>query len=188
MIEGERVYLRPLTEDDLPKVLAWNLDQELSEYLDSELPVTPAECQQWFAQLKSDRYAQVFGIVLYHNHLLIGDVELINITWRNGHAELRIRIGEKDYWDQGLGTETLRLLLGYAFHQLKLERIYLRVYATNRRAIQCYRKAGFSFEGKLKRSRHLPDGHDTIILMHILREEFLELEKAWRKELSRQVG
>lgn len=188
MIEGERVYLRPLTEEDLPKVLLWNLDEDLSEYLDSELPTSLEECKEWHAQMKSDRYAQVFGIVFYHNHLLIGDVELINITWRNGHAELRIRIGEKDFWNQGLGTETLHLLLGYVFYQLKLERIYLRVYETNKRAIRCYRKAGFSFEGKLKRSRDFPDGHDTIILMHILKADFLALEKQWRKDLSRQVG
>ncbi|MBO8126413.1 MAG: GNAT family N-acetyltransferase [Firmicutes bacterium] len=188
MIEGERVYLAELREEDLPKILSWNLDEELNQYIDSDLPTSPEECRKWYQALQSDRYAQSFGIYLYETNELIGEIELINITWRNGHAELRIRIGEKQYWNQGLGTEAVRIFLGYVYHQLKLERVYLRVYETNKRAIRCYRKAGFKFEGKLTKSRHVPRDQGSIILMRILRKEYLRKEKQWRRELGAQVS
>lgn len=188
MIAGEKIFLRPISEDDLQQILKWNLDQELNRYVDNNRPSTLQECQAWYRSAKSDRYSQAFGISFYDGAGIIGEVELINITWRNRHAELRIRIGEKDLWNQGLGTETVRVFLGYIFHQLKLERVYLRVYSSNRRAIRCYQKSGFKFEGRLSRSEHMPESDDSILLMRILRDEYLRKEKKWRKEYGEQVG
>ena len=188
MIEGEKIYLQSFSEEDLPRILAWNLDQELNHYVDNALPATLEECQIWYRSMKSDRYSQSFGVFTHANASLIGEIELINITWRNRHGELRVRIGEKLYWNQGLGTESVRLFLGYIFHQLKLERVYLRVYSSNKRAIHCYLKSGFKFEGKLTKSVHMPADSDSILLMRILRDEYLQKEKQWCKEYDINAG
>src|SRR6202042_2579830 len=52
--------------------------------------------------------------------------------------------------DRGLGTEALRLIVGYGFEQLGLHRISLEVYAFNPRARHVYEKAGFVAEGVLR--------------------------------------
>ena len=46
---------------------------------------------------------------------LIGEVELDHICWKRREAELRIRIGEKPYWNRGYGTLALREILEKAF-------------------------------------------------------------------------
>ena len=75
--------------------------------------------------------------------LRIGDLELDHISWRRSEAELRIRIGEKEYWNKGYGTDAVRALLDLARNNLGLRHIYLRVYRFNHRAIRCYEKCGF---------------------------------------------
>ena len=99
---------------------------------------------------------------------VIGDIELDHIAWRSGDAELRIRIGRKDLWNQGLGTDAVETILGYAFQRLNLNRIYLRVYAHNKRAIRCYTKSGFRKEGRLNTR------FGKILLMRITVSEYLE--------------
>jgi RimJ/RimL family protein N-acetyltransferase len=58
------------------------------------------------------------------------------------HEEIQIRLG------YGLGTQTTRLVVDYAFRSLGLERIHLDVLAFNQRAINCYLKAGFHVVGR----------------------------------------
>jgi len=64
------------------------------------------------------------------------------------------------------------LLLGFAFDQLGLHRVWLRVFAENKRAIKAYKKAGFVQEG-VTRDDEFFDGefHDTIV-MSVLEQEF----------------
>jgi RimJ/RimL family protein N-acetyltransferase len=53
---------------------------------------------------------------------------------------------------QGLGTEATRLIVGYGFERLGLNRISLEVYAFNPRARRAYEKVGFVPEGVLRES------------------------------------
>ena len=42
-------------------------------------------------------------------------------------------IGEKEYWNQGYGTETMIRMFKYGFEELNLNRIFLRVFEGNER-------------------------------------------------------
>jgi RimJ/RimL family protein N-acetyltransferase len=171
MWQGDLVVLRPLERGDFPAVVRWSEDPAVSSLVDGGVPESLEECEEWYRRARSDRYHQIMAIVTKSGHL-IGDLELNHITWRNGHAEMRIRIGEKDYWDQGLGTDAVLTLLRYVFVHLRLNRLYLRVYRHNRRAIACYLKCGFRKEGFLRRTSETGESKE-IVLMRILREEYL---------------
>jgi RimJ/RimL family protein N-acetyltransferase len=167
-LRGTWVQLRPITAEDLPELLPWNQDEEINSLADGDYPAEMAAAQEWLTQILSDRYRKYFVIVL--NDEVIGDIELDHIAWRSGDAEMRIRIGRKDLWNQGLGTDAVETMLNYAFKRLNLTRIYLRVYAHNKRAIRCYTKSGFVGEGRLN-SRY-----GKILLMRITRSEYLDKE------------
>jgi RimJ/RimL family protein N-acetyltransferase len=89
------------------------------------------------------------------DYLPIGTCQFHKIDERNRSAEIGIMIGEKAYWNQGFGTETVRLLFEHGFATLSLHRIWLQVYENNKRAIRAYEKAGFQYEGKFR------EGHST---------------------------
>jgi RimJ/RimL family protein N-acetyltransferase len=70
--------------------------------------------------------------------------------------------------DRGLGTEAVRLLVGYGFEQLGLHRIELEVYSFNPRARRAYEKVGFVVEGVRRDALRTPDGRADATVMAIL--------------------
>jgi RimJ/RimL family protein N-acetyltransferase len=96
----------------------------------------------------------------------------VGIDWVSRLVELRIRIGDKNAWGGGLGSEATRLLLSYAFDGLNLERVWLRVFATNERAIKMYEKVGFQHEGRLRRASFINGQMLDVDLMGLLKTEY----------------
>lgn len=169
-LSGEKISLRPITEEDFAKIVEWTLDADIASFSEGDYPSSMQDCQKWHKRSLSNRYQERFGIHL--DDEIIGDIELDHITWRSGDAELRVRIGAKDKWDQGYGTDAVRTLLAHAFLTMNLSRVYLRVYADNPRAIRCYQKSGMKKEGRLRRHNNT-NGFREIILMRILKDEFI---------------
>ena len=81
----------------------------------------------------------------------LGMVSLMGIDFLSGEAEYRTFIAEKQNWDKGYGTDALNATLDLGFGELRLERIWLNVYAYNERAIQAYKNAGLVIEGTRRR-------------------------------------
>ncbi|MGO4621134.1 GNAT family N-acetyltransferase [Ensifer sp. 2YAB10] len=103
---------------------------------------------------------------------LIGEVRLDNLNHQDRRASFAIGIFDPQRLGKGLGTAVTKRVLAYAFDELALHRVSLRVLAFNERAIAAYVKSGFSVEGR-ERESALIDGawHDDI-MMGILAAEF----------------
>ncbi len=74
--------------------------------------------------------------------------------------------------DRGFGTESVRLIVGYGFEQLRLHRISLEVYAFNPRARHVYDKTGFVAEGVLRHALRWDDRWIDATVMSILAPEW----------------
>jgi RimJ/RimL family protein N-acetyltransferase len=81
-------------------------------------------------------------------------------------------IGEKEYWDQGYGTDAIETLLRYVFEELNMNRVYLIADERNTRAIHCYEKIGFRREGLLRQNRHKDGTYTNDVEMSLLQEEW----------------
>ncbi len=66
----------------------------------------------------------------------------------------------------------MTLLLRHGFATLNLNRIYLRVYAENKRAIRTYEKAGFVHEGRMRQGVYKHGKYFDVLFMSVLREEW----------------
>lgn len=169
-IQGRRLALRRLLAADLPQLRAWDQDDEIARFSGQKFDGREAEA--WLLHYRYGR-AQAMAIVELPNRL-VGDLELEEINWRRGDAELRICLGDKTMWNRGYGTEAVQLLLRYAFDSLGLRRVYLRVYRGNQRAIRCYEKCGFFKEGLL-RAGSRDAARDDIFLMTITADRYRRL-------------
>lgn len=175
MIIGERVRLRAIEEDDLPRYVEWFNDKEVIRGLNQFLPMSLAEERKWFEdQQKVDRLERPMAIDVKEGDAWrhIGGCGLFAFDHQVRRAEFGITIGDKSYWDQGLGSEATRLILDFGFNTLNLQKIMLRVYEYNHRAQQVYAKLGFVEEGRLRRDRFFDGKYYDTILMGILREEW----------------
>ncbi|HHY47353.1 MAG TPA: GNAT family N-acetyltransferase [Firmicutes bacterium] len=166
MIHGAKVALRPLTCDDIEKISSWDSDKEIEALAGWDSKGHLAH-QKWYDTMVAGRNSKIFGIWTEDGEM-IGDIGLSGISWRGGEAELVVRIGEKEYWNQGYGRDAVSALVKYAFSKLKLRRVYLRVYQDNVRAVRCYESCGFVKEGVV--SRRFDEGPKKIYLMTITRE------------------
>ncbi len=177
MIVGKLVFLRPILSSDYPHLVRWGSDSEIQALTDGALPEEEEECALWHQRFLKDRYGKVWAVADAGTGEIIGDIELSQIAWRSGQAELRVCIGEKGHWGRGFGTDAVVTLLGHAFGKLELREVYLRVYINNHRAIRSYEKCGFRRAGILKRSGGRP-GWNDILLMTVNAEAFLGSRRA----------
>jgi RimJ/RimL family protein N-acetyltransferase len=101
----------------------------------------------------------------------VGEVVLNEWDKGNRSCNFRTLIGPGGR-DRGLGTEALRLIVGYGFEQLGLHRISLEVYAFNPRARHVYEKAGFIAEGVLREALRYEDQWIDATVMSLLDHEW----------------
>ena len=104
---------------------------------------------------------------------LIGDIGLVEISWRRSEAELVVRIGDERYLGKGYGRDAIRALLDYAFTTVKLDRVYLRVFADNAPALKCFGKCGFRKEWTLTLRPEEGGPPRKVFLMMLQRKDFL---------------
>jgi RimJ/RimL family protein N-acetyltransferase len=141
-------------------------------------PVSELQHQAWFESIQAKDDTVIFGIRLVKTNKLIGSCQLHKINYIHRSAELQIRLGNSSKWGEGYGTEAVRLLLDFAFKDLNLKRVHLHVFGTNTRAIRVYEKVGFVREGLLRKAVHIDGSHVDVVVMGILREEYVEKENS----------
>ncbi len=174
MIVGKKVRLRPIERDDLPRFVEWFADPEVRRYLAVYLPFSLAQEERWFEGLQGrlERQESVLLAIETSDGVHIGNIGLHSINWKDRNAELGIAIGEKAYWNQGYGADAIRTMLGLAFLEMSLHRVFLRVDVDNVRGIRCYEKVGFRKEGTSREAVFKKGAYQDQYVMSILRSEF----------------
>lgn len=181
MILGQRIRLRPIEKDDLPRYVKWFSDPDLRGHLSQHLPISQAQEEKWFEQSLAikDRNTQSFAIDAQPADMAvgpwvhIGGCGLNDIEWQHRWAELGIFIGARDYLGRGYGTDAVQTLSTWAFDSLNLNRVYLRVFAGNARAIRCYEKVGYQHEGQLRQHNFYNGAYRDVLLMGLLRGDLV---------------
>ena len=128
MLIGERVVLRPIQREDLPRLWELISDFEVA-VLGSSGPVMPSSLAQFEAGFDQDLTKDhndraYFGIEV--DGELIGEAGLHRIDHFSRVCELGIGIG-REFWGKGFGQDAVRTLVDYAFEHLNMNRIGLYV-------------------------------------------------------------
>jgi diamine N-acetyltransferase len=174
MIVGQRVRLRRIERDDLPRFVAWLNDPEVRDHLALYHPMGLADEERWFEdQLRLEPALRPLCIEAQEGGLWvpIGSLGLHQVDWKHRWGELGIVIGDKAWWGRGFGTDAVRTFVDWCFDELNLNRFFLRVFESNERARHVYRKLGFRDEGRLRQDRFHAGRYEDTVVMGILRDE-----------------
>lgn len=172
-IEGERVFLREVRQEDVTEqYYNWMNDQEITRYTESRFyPVSIGQLQSYVNSLDGKRDSVFMAIIDKASLQHIGNIKLGGIDWIHRRADIGIIIGAKTYWGQGYASEAITLISEYALNKLNLHKVWAGCYANNVGSIKAFLKAGFVQEG-IQRKHCYCDGDyaDVVLLGKIIEE------------------
>ena len=150
LFEAQDIRLGPIDHEKDPEVESrWTHDSEFMCLMElkSVRPLAPEMVKKGYESLEKsiedDKNLFYFTIRARADDRLLGKAVLEWIDWSNGNAYLRLGIGSGQDRGQGLGTQTLGLLLRFAFAELNLFRVTIVVPEYNLAALALVRKFGF---------------------------------------------
>lgn len=167
-LEGEKVYLRLMTQEDTDLIVSWRNEDFVRENFIYRRPFTGEGHLEWIRTQIVPGHVVQFVICLKKDDMPVGSVYFRDIDREHRKAEYGIFIGVKEALGIGIGTEAAHLAVQYAFEELKLHRIMLRVLANNPRAKRSYEKAGFVEEGRFCDDVYLDGQFQDVIFMGMI--------------------
>ena len=166
------VSIRPIQNRDASLIVKWrNLDSVRSKFIFQENFTLELHMNWIETKVKTGKVVQ---FIIEMDNRPVGSVYLRDIDTSSKKAEFGIFIGEDAARGQGVGRAATAQILEYAFNNLNLNKVFLRVFEENLVAISCYKKAGFIFEGCAREDVIINGEKHNIVFMSIL-------EKEWRK-------
>lgn len=169
---GEKTVLRPGEDNDLQYLFKWYNDAELNKlagWSDSKVTVDKLR-YNLYRSYGSDPMNLMIDD---EDGRPIGTIQLYDFNDQDKSCKLGIRIGDRNYWGKGYGEDAVNTLLEYAFMQLDLYRVTLKVYEYNERAARCYVKCGFKHEGRTRQSAYIDGAFYDELIMGALKSEFI---------------
>jgi len=166
------IRIRELREQDIWILHKWVNDPEIIKYTNSFRPISEMEQREWMNNTRYFRNNYIFGIENEAEGNILGICGLYNFDVIARNAELRMKIGDRAYHGQGVGTKALKLLLEYGYQNVNLHKIWLKVLANNKAAIRLYENAGFFKEGILREEMFIKGCYHDVYLMSLLENEY----------------
>lgn len=164
----EVIYLRPMTREDTDDIVRWRNSDAVRTHFIYQVLFTRQSHEAWIeTMIKTGKAVQMI-ICEKDGDRPVGSVYIRDIDTTHRKGEYGIFIGEDSARGRGIGTAAAKLMLRYAFCELMLHRLFLRVFADNAQAIASYEKAGFQREAYLKDDVCIDGCYRDIILMAAL--------------------
>ncbi|PJE69615.1 MAG: hypothetical protein COU98_01105 [Candidatus Staskawiczbacteria bacterium CG10_big_fil_rev_8_21_14_0_10_38_10] len=151
----DKIALRKINPSDKKYFAKWWIDKELIKLTSGILrTVSDKKVEKYFSMMLASKRDHYFIILVKEK--VVGHISLMKRA-RNWY-ETQIVIGEKNYWNKGIGTRVIQSLLKKA-KRLGIGKIYLEVRPANVRAIRAYGKCGFIATRikKYPRNKYLPE-------------------------------
>ncbi len=174
MLKGEKVTLRAVEREDLPRLCEFNNDLavELAGGGDPPMPQSLARLQAEYDERVSKGGRDGAQFAIEAEGKLIGQCALWHFDEMACTCELGIGIGDREYWGRGYGREAVRLLLEWAFRYRNIRKVWLTTMGSNERALRCYRACGFVEEGRLREHVWTDGRYVDLVYMGVLRDKW----------------
>ena len=151
MIIGKRIYLRKLSLKDASlDYLSWVNNKKITKYMDiGKKRYTLKYLKNYITKSNKANNEKLFGIFLRDKRKHIGNMKIEEINYKHKRAYIGIMIGDVNEWGKGYATESIKLITGFSFKNLKLNKLKAGIVSINIGSIELFKKAGFKLEAKL---------------------------------------
>ena len=183
MIEKENILLKAPEERDIKGLwYEWLNDPEVTKYQNKGFFPNTREKQKEYMQKMEESNTDVLFAIYYkerpvHVGQHIGCIGLHNIDWINKSAKIGILIGDKKYWNKGIGKLSWNMITQYGLFTLNLHRIYADIFFKNKASLKVAKASGYKEEG-IVRDKYYKDGkYNDVVIVSVLKDEFKEVRQ-----------
>ncbi len=167
MLRGEKIYLRPVRQDDLP-TLAARTNDILFQTEFNFFGLQHNSLEKYFQQdgLLGREHGTLV-VVTCESDQVVGDVSYRQVRYGPGDMSIAYNIGiglAPEHRGKGYGVEAQQLLADYLFSVYPIMRVEATTDSTNRAEMRALEKAGFTREGALRKAQwRNGDWHDLVV-------------------------
>ncbi len=170
-LKTKRLLLRPPTMDDAPSIQQLVSAHEIA--LNTLLiphPYPEGGAAEWLSRQGKNPNDHTFAITLRKRRDLIGAIGL-EVKPEHDRGEIGYWIGIP-YWGLGYMTEAARAVVGWAFEELALNRIFAQHFTRNPASGRVLQKIGMRHEGTLRQHNKKWDEYLDVEVYGIVRSEW----------------
>lgn len=177
IIEGERIVLRAVEEDDL-EMLRELINSKSVEYMVGtwNMPVSKDGQKKWFDNLENDKWKHLHAIIETFDGEAMGYLTLHDIDWKNRRAMYGMKT-TNNRKVKGIGFETACTIMKYVFDELQLNKLEAEFIENNEASIHIHQnKCGWNVDGR-RRKQYFQNGkYYDVIIMSVLKEEYIDFK------------
>ncbi|HXV26531.1 MAG TPA: GNAT family protein [Candidatus Paceibacterota bacterium] len=164
--------LRPLAAEHLDDVMTWVNDPDVvKNFQHFDRSISREEEAAFIGRLIASPNDRVFSIFRSGNGAYVGQTAVNQISWENKLGRLSLFI-KPEHSGMGYAQHALGLLLEKAFGEFGLNKVWLMVWAENKKGLHIYEKLGFRQEGVLREEYFWQGEYHDIVRMGLLASEF----------------
>ena len=145
-LKGNIVNLRALEPEDLEFVYQIENDESIWEVSSTQTPYSRFLIRQYLENAHQDIYQAKqlrLAICKKESEEAIGLIDLFDYDPQNKRAGVGIIIASPKERNQGIGNESLQLLIAYAFSKLNLHQLYANIASHNEASLKLFTNFGF---------------------------------------------
>ncbi|TMM53628.1 GNAT family N-acetyltransferase [Maribacter algarum] len=171
-LKGEHIYLRAIEPDDLKFLYELENDTAIWEVSGTATPYSKHVLQLYLDNAHRDIYdvKQLRLCICNLERKVVGLIDLFDFDPKNNRAGLGIVIKDSNSRNQGIGNESIRILVDYGFSILNLHQIFANVAEDNEASIHLFEKLGFHKVGVKKDWILVNGGYKNEILFQKIKE------------------
>jgi RimJ/RimL family protein N-acetyltransferase len=172
-LADELVSLREWRREDVPAMTAMLQDDAILRWTRVPAPYDESDGIEFVARGEAER-ARGEGINLAvldrDGRELLGSISLRISSWADRRGQLGYLVGAHAR-GRGVGPRAVRLVTGWGFDELELERVEILVHPDNAPSQRVAEKAGFHREGVLRSYTRVKDRRFDMVSFSMLRGE-----------------
>lgn len=185
LFEGRDIRFGPIDHEKDPEIESkWTHNSEFMRMMEVNpaRPMSAAMIKKQYEKLEKqiddDKNFYYFAIRAREDDRLIGKAMIQWIEWTNGNGWIQLGIGSAEDRRKGYGSQSLSMLLRFAFAELNLFRVSARVPEYNDAAIALFKKCSFVEEVRRRQALDRDGRRWDLIVFGLLNSEWQNQRRA----------
>ena len=148
-----KIILRPLSDEHLPFLYKWNADPDILYWTEGGKDIVRSYDRETVHKIYGGVSQNAFCFLIEAGGVPVGECWLQKMNLKNvlvmydSTVDVRridMAIGEKEYWNKGIGSEFIPMVIDFAFNVEHVDVLHCFNEDFNPRACRMWEKGGFT--------------------------------------------